>query len=124
MKEKIKARMRSFAFAGKGVASAFRSQPNAKIHSVATLAVVLAGWRLGVGSSEWCLLFLAIGLVWAAELANTAIERLVDLVSPGYHELAGKAKDSAAGGVLIAAVVSALVGIIVFLPHLLNRFSL
>lgn len=122
MKEQIKGRMRSFAFAGKGVANTFRTQPNARIHAVATVAVVFAGWWLAVSRAEWCALLLTIGLVWASELANTAIECLVDLVSPGHHELAGRAKDCAAGGVLIAAAISVLVGIIVFLPHLLNRF--
>lgn len=124
MKTYIKKRMSSFAFAGKGVAHTFRTQPNAKIHAVATMAVGAAGWWLDVAAGEWCVLFLAIGLVWVAELANTAIEHLTDLVSPEYHELAGRAKDSAAGAVLIAAAVSVLIGIIVFLPHILNLFPL
>lgn len=124
MKTCIQKRMSSFVFAGKGVAHTFRTQPNAKIHAVAAVVVVAAGWWLDVAAGEWCVLLLAIGLVWVAELANTAIEHLTDLVSPGYHELAGRAKDSAAGAVLIAAAISILAGIIVFLPHVLNRFSL
>lgn len=124
MKTYIQKRMSSFVFAGKGVAHTFRTQPNAKIHAVATVAVVAVGWWLNLAAGEWCVLLLAIGLVWVAELANTAIEHLTDLVSPDYHELAGRAKDSAAGAVLIAAAISVMAGIIVFLPHILNRFTL
>ena len=67
---------------------------------------------------EWCAIVLALSLVWAAEGLNTALERLTDLVSPGFHPLAGKAKDLAAGAVLLASVGGFLTGLIVFLSHL------
>lgn len=123
MKAYIRKRISSFVFAGKGVVDTFLTQPNAKIHAVATVVVVAAGWWLEVTGGEWCVLLLAIGLVWVAELANTAIEHLTDLISPGYQELAGRAKDSAAGAVLIAAAISIATGIIVLFPHMLNCIS-
>ncbi len=66
---------------------------------------------------EWCCLVLCLMVVWTAEALNTALELLTDLVSPEFHPLAGRAKDAAAGGVLIAAVGSVIVGAIVFVPY-------
>ena len=83
----------------------------------ATVLTICAGWYLSVSRLEWCALLLAISLIWAAEGLNTALERLTDLVSPGFHPLAGKAKDLAAGAVLLASVGAFLVGLFVFLPH-------
>lgn len=120
MKEQIKARMRSFVFAGNGIAHALKTQPNARIHALATAVVALAGWWASLSGWEWTVVLLSVGMVWVAELLNTALERVVDLASPGQHELARFAKDSAAGGVLIAAVIAVLVGAIVFLPKILN----
>lgn len=120
MIEPIKSRLRSFAFAGSGIAHALKTQPNARIHALATIGVVLAGFWLKMAPLEWCLLFLAIGIVWIAELINTALEHLVDLVSPEVHLLAKRAKDCAAGAVLFAALVSLLIGAALMLPKLIN----
>ena len=90
------------------------------MHAVASLSVIVAGWCFNVTKQEWCLLSLSIGLVWAAEALNTAIEFVVDLASPEHHDLAGKAKDVAAGSVLLAAIASAAVGMIVFGPYLIK----
>jgi diacylglycerol kinase len=94
------------------------SQPNARIHAVATMAAVLLGLTLRISIAEWCWIVLAIVGVWTAEALNTALELLTDIASPGVHPLAGKAKDVAAGAVLIAAVGSAVIGMLVFGPHL------
>ncbi|MEY4543842.1 MAG: hypothetical protein RL685_37 [Pseudomonadota bacterium] len=100
----LAARLRSFVYAGRGVVTLLRSQHNAWIHALATLATLsLAGW-LGVPRSDWLVLILAIVAVWAAEAFNTALEFLADAVSPEFHPLVEKAKDVAAGGVLICAV--------------------
>ncbi|MDD2633836.1 MAG: diacylglycerol kinase family protein, partial [Bacteroidales bacterium] len=72
-------------------------------------------------AAEWILLLIVVGMVWAAEAINTALELLIDLVSPQKHPLAGRAKDVAAAAVLITAIIAALVGVILFAPHVLNR---
>jgi diacylglycerol kinase (ATP) len=111
-------RLESFAHAWRGIRYALKTQANLRFHALATAGVLSAGLWTGLTSGEWGLLFLAIGLVWVAELLNTAIERVVDLVSPEYQELAKQAKDCAAGAVLFAALISVLIGIIVFLPKI------
>jgi len=86
--------------------------------AAATLLTICAGAYFSVSLLEWCALVLALALVWAAEGLNTALERLTDLVSPGFHPLAGKAKDLAAGAVLLASAAAFLVGLYIFLSHL------
>lgn len=111
-------RWRSIGFACQGIGVLLRTQPNAWVHAAATLAVVALGAYIHVSRLEWALLALAIGAVWAAEALNTGIEFVVDLVSPDHHELAGKAKDVAAAGVLLASIAAVLVGLLVFAPYL------
>ena len=82
-----------------------------------TLLVCGLGFYFDVSGGEWVALVLSMAMVWMAEGMNTAIETLTDLVSPQHHPLAGKAKDIAAGGVLIAAIGAAIVGSVVFYPH-------
>ncbi len=105
-----------------GIASLVRSQANARIHLLAAVLVVLAGFYFGLNRTEWCLIALSIAVVFAAEGFNTALEHLTDLVSPDHHPLAGKAKDVAAGAVLLAAIGAAAVGALVFLPKISSLF--
>ena len=93
-------------------------QPNARIHLFAAIVVVVLGVRLGVTAGEWVALILSIVLVLAAEALNTALEHVVDIVSPDWHEAARDAKDVAASAVLICAIGAVCVGAIVFLPRL------
>ena len=109
---------RSFGCAFRGLGFLVRTQANARIHAAATVLVVVAGFALRISPSEWCAILAAIGLVWLGEGLNTAIETLADLVSPGPHPLAGRAKDIAAGAVLCAALAALAIGVVVFLPHL------
>jgi diacylglycerol kinase (ATP) len=109
--------MRSFGYAIRGVRMMLAFQANARIHALATMIVVALGFALGIQRWEWCAIVGAIGLVWTAEGLNTALEALTDLVSPGEHPLAGRAKDVAAGAVLCAAIAAAVIGLLVFLPH-------
>jgi diacylglycerol kinase len=97
------------------------SQQNAWIHVIATVSVVAAGFRFGLTVPEWCWVVLAITLVLAAESLNTALEFLTDLASPDFHPLAAKAKDIAAGGVLLTAMGSVVIGILIFGPYLMNE---
>ncbi len=114
----LRRRAASFGHAFRGVGAALRSEVHLQFHAVATAAVLGAGWFFKLSLTEWALVALAVGGVWAAELFNTAIEALTNLVSPGYHPLAGKAKDVAAGAVLLAALAALAVGGCVFGPKL------
>jgi diacylglycerol kinase (ATP) len=107
------------AFSGLGLV--FRSQDSARIQLLAAIAVVLLGLALRLSAAEWCAVVLAVAVVLATEAVNTAIELAVDLASPGYNVVAGRAKDVAAGAVLIAAFGAAAVGAIVFGPHVWAR---
>lgn len=117
-------RVRSFACAGRGVWALVRTQRNAWIHAVATVGVVVAGAVLRVSREEWCLLVLAMGLVWAAEGINTAVEALADTISTAPDARIGRAKDIAAGGVLLAAVAAVVVGSLVFGPRIVSNLGL
>jgi len=92
---------------------------NFKIHLVATLLVGAAGWYFHLAINEWLWIILAIGLVLVAELLNTAIEILVDLVSPDFNVQAGKVKDVAAGAVVVAAIISVVIAALIFIPKLI-----
>jgi diacylglycerol kinase (ATP) len=116
-------RLRSFGHAFRGLAILLRTQHNARIHAFATILVLAAGALLRISLSEWALIALAVVCVWVAEALNTSIESLVDLASPDPHPLAGKAKDVAAGAVLIAAIGSLIVGALVFGPHVLRMLD-
>jgi diacylglycerol kinase (ATP) len=109
-------RLNSFRYAYQGIADLFKNTPNAKIHLAFGIAVVACGFIFEISIAEWCLAIFAIGSVLAAEAFNTALEYLTDLVSPGYHQLAGKAKDAAAAGVLFTSMAAACVGLIIFVP--------
>ena len=112
----------AFGYAFRGLVFLLRTQANARIHLLATVVVVVAGFVCQLSSGEWIALVGAIGLVWTTEALNTAIETVVDLVSPDYHVLAGRAKDIAAGAVLCAAVTAVIIGVLIFGPHLLALF--
>lgn len=109
--------LRSFRFAACGVAYCFRTQRNLRIHVVAAVLAMLAGARFGLSAAELGVLALTIAAVLVAEMFNTAVEALVDLVSPQYHPRAKVAKDVAAGGVLVTALVSLVVACLLFGPR-------
>ncbi len=118
----LMARWRSIGFALQGIRALVATQPNAQIHLVATLCVVLAGWFFQIKATEWLALIVVITAVWVAEALNTAIEWVVDLASPEHHPLAGKAKDMAAAAVLLASVGAVVVGLMVFVPKIASCF--
>jgi diacylglycerol kinase len=111
--------VKSFGYAVSGITYTAKTQMNFRIHLAAILAVTLTGWYVQLSPGEWTCVILAIGLVLVAELLNTAIELLVDLVSPGFNAQAGKVKDIAAGAVLVAAGIAVIAGAIIFLPKLI-----
>jgi diacylglycerol kinase (ATP) len=114
----LRRRAASFGHAFRGVGMALRSEVHMQFHAVATAVTLGAGLYFQLSLTEWALVALAISAVWAAELFNTAIETLTNLVSPGYHPLAGKAKDVASGAVLLASLGALAVGALVFGPKL------
>ena len=118
----LRERIRSFGYALKGIALLFASQPNARIHAVVLSFVVAAGFYFDVNKTEWLTIVLIAALVLSAEAMNTAVEFVVDLVSPDYHLLAEKAKDVAAAAVLLAAFGAVIIGLIIFLPKILLLF--
>ncbi len=116
----IKKRIKSFSYAWKGIRSFIGQEHNAWIHCVIMVLVIAAGFCFQITRGEWIAVVLCFGLVLAAEGFNTAIERLVNLVSPQQNPIAGDVKDLAAGAVLICAVVAVIVGLIVFIPYIIN----
>lgn len=113
-----RARLRSFRFAWRGIVEFQGTQPNARIHLVATIAVVAMAFLLGVSRGEWALLVMAMGLVWTAEALNSAVELLGDRITPAPDELVGRAKDIAAGAVLLASIAAAVTGFLILGPPL------
>ena len=118
MKQMLSARLRSFAYAGQGIRWLIVSQPNARIHLVAMAVVIGAGIVFDISAVEWAVLSLTIGMVIAMEAMNSAVEALADALHPEHNELIGRAKDVAAGGVLIAAIAAVGVAAAVFIPYL------
>lgn len=114
----VKARLKSFVYAFRGLLVALKEEHNFRIHLVAAVTVVVTGIWLQVSRTDWLWLTLAIGLVLVAEVFNTAIERLVDLKQPEQDPKAGKIKDLAAGTVLLAAITATIIGGLVFWPYL------
>ena len=108
--------MQSFVDAGRGLVTVLRTEWNFRIHAVIALLVTIAGFVFRISEGEWLAVVLSAGLVFMAEVFNTAMEYLADAVHPEADQGVGMAKDAAAGGVLIAAVAAAVVGAIVFLP--------
>jgi len=113
----IGARLRSFVYAGRGVRTMLLSQHNARIHAAATMVVVAGGVAVRLDRYEWIAVVLAIVSVWTAEALNTALEFLCDVASPDFHPLVEKAKDVAAGAVLITALGAVAIAGFVFGPH-------
>ncbi len=113
----------SFRFAFEGIAYAFRTQRNFKVHCGVMLAVVVVGLAVRLAPAQWAILALASGLVFQAELMNTALEAVVDRVSPEFHALAKVAKDCAAGAVFLTALCAVVVGLLVLGPALLGALA-
>ena len=120
----FKSRWQSIWIAFEGVVFLFRTQKNAWVHASITIFVVLLGLLVRLNRSEWVLILLTMGVVWAAESFNTAMEVLVDFVSPEQQPMAKICKDVSAAGVLITAGISVLVGLLIFLPPIWRWLSL
>ena len=114
----LAARFRSFGFAIEGLVYAVKTEGNARVHLVATILVIALGFGFEVSKFDWVALLAAFGLVWVAELVNTALENLCDFVAPERSDAVKRVKDVAAAGVLVAALVAAGIGALVFWPYI------
>lgn len=110
----------SFKYAFEGILQAYVGEQNLKIHTVIAILVIIFGFILKISYTEWLVCLVLIGLVLMAEFFNTSIEYLVDLVSPEIHPLAKAIKDTASAGVLMMAIISAIIGLIIFVPKLIS----
>jgi diacylglycerol kinase len=108
----------SFKFAFQGFWLACKEQPNLRIHLFVSFLVVSLAFYFDVTKVEWCILLLCIGLVISLELLNSAIEGFVNLVSPERQPKAGNIKDISAAAVLVAAIISSIVGLLIFSSYL------
>ncbi len=111
---------KSFGYAFEGIFAGIRGERNMKIHCFAAVCVVVAGVLFHISVTEWCICLVLFGLILSLELVNTAVEAVVDLVTEDKKPLAKLAKDTAAGAVLIAAVMAAMAGLLIFVPKLVS----
>jgi undecaprenol kinase len=112
--------LRSFSFAIAGIRTAIKQERNIRIHLSISLIVIILGFLFSISRIEWLFILLTIGGMISLEILNTAVERLVDLVTLDFHPLAKQAKDLAAGAVFSFAIISVIIGIIIFGPYLLR----
>ncbi len=114
----LKQMFKSIGIAFDGIIDLIKSENNAKIHLISTIVVIIVGFKLQFLAIEWLWISLAIAVVWVAELINTAIEKLTDLISPEQNPIAKKIKDYAAGAVLVMAIWAIFVFCLISFPHL------
>ncbi len=112
--------LNSFKFAFAGIVSSFKSEKNMKIHIAVMVLVIICGFIFKLNISEWITCVISFGIVIGSELFNTAIETIVDMISPEYNEKAKLAKDLSAGAVLVFAISSAIVGLLIFIPKIIT----
>lgn len=116
----LRKRLKSFKFAFNGIRLLITREHNAWIHCFAAICVIIAGFVFDISTTEWIAVTFAIGTVLAAEAVNSSIEAIADLVSPEYNEAIKRTKDLAAGAVLILAISAAIVGLIIFVPKIME----
>ena len=120
MKTKTKKLINSFKYAFAGIVTSFKTEQNMKIHILVMILVIIAGIVLKVSSLDWIILVIMFSLVIWAELFNTVLEIVVDMITMEKNEKAKIAKDIAAGAVLVLAIGSIIVGLIIFIPKILD----
>ena len=120
LKQDNKRLVNSFKYAGEGIKQAYIGEQNLRIHTFIAILVIVFGFFLKISYFEWLICLVLIGLVIMAEFFNTAMEYIVDLASPKVHPLAKAAKDTAAAGVLMMAIISAIIGGVIFIPKLID----
>lgn len=119
----IRERIKSFSYALRGLVLLLKEQHNSRIHLLAAIVVITAGFFFSVSAMEWVFIVIVISLVIGAELINSAVEYLCDVVTEEYHPGIRNAKDVAAAAVLIVSIGAAITGGIIFIPYILNYFK-
>lgn len=114
----LQQRLKSFKYAFQGIVAFLCSEPHARIHAVATVLVVAAGFYCRLSANQWIAILIVTGMVWITEMLNTVVEKIMDHLSPEYHPRVKWIKDVAAGAVLISALVAAITGAVIFIPIL------
>lgn len=120
---KNKSPVPNFLHAIRGISYVFKTEQNARIHLIIALVVIILGILFNISHTEWLLVVLCIGMVITAEIINTAIERLVDIVSPQFNKKAGKVKDIAAGSVLLSVLAAVIIGLMIYIPYIIETFK-
>lgn len=115
----LKKTLKSFKYAFRGVGALAQSENNFKVHVFSVVLVIISSFTLRINKREWLIVIMLIGFVLTAEAFNTAIEKICDFIHPEYHDRIGEIKDLAAAGVLIAAMVAFVVGLLIFVPKIL-----
>lgn len=118
MKKYFEKRIAAFKYAFSGIGWLFRNEAHALIHLCAAVGVIVAGFLFKISSLEWCVVCICIGMVFAAEAFNTAIEKLADKITVENDPLIKTAKDVAAGAVLFCAIASLIIAAVIFIPKL------
>lgn len=114
---------KAFAYAFRGVYTFFSNDPNGRLELYFAAIAIATGFMLRISNTEWMAVLLCIAMVISLEMINASIEKLCDMVEPDFHPGIKFIKDIAAGAVLVSAVVSLIIGIIIFLPKILHQFN-
>ena len=119
----MRQKITSFSYAITGVKTAFATQPNIRIHIVIAIIVSVLGYSLGLSTEELIEIILLVGLVLVAEMINTAIEFACNAITTDIHPEIKKAKDVAAGSVLVVSILAIIIGVVIFIPKILSIFN-
>jgi diacylglycerol kinase (ATP) len=115
----LRSRLESFKFALNGLLSLLKNEHNSRIHLIGAIAAIIMGIIVKLNYYEWSMVIIVIGIVFLAELLNSSIESLADIIDPDWNELIMRAKDYSAAAVLISAIIAIVVGCLIFIPKLL-----
>ncbi|WP_042458522.1 diacylglycerol kinase family protein [Neobacillus dielmonensis] len=113
----------SFSYAAAGIITGIKQERNMRFHLCSATVVLFVSCYLSISKTEWLIILVAIGGMFALELMNSAIERVVDLVTSDFHPLAKQAKDLAAGAVFVYALICLIIGLIIFMPYIYKLFK-
>lgn len=115
---KIKRLLKSFSYAFRGLVKTFKEEQNLKVQTLAGLTAIILGWFFGIDRLEWCLLVFVIGLVILMEVANSAVERITDVLKPRINTYVKEIKDIMAAAVMLSSLMAIIIGAIIFWPYL------
>lgn len=115
----VKKRIKSFKYASAGLKVLFRHEHNSWIHAVAAICVIVAGFLFRISYVEWIAALIVIGMVFAAEIFNSSLERIADFIQPEKDDRIRDIKDLGSAAVLVSAITAAAIGIMIFLPKII-----